>query len=126
MLHIFEISGSVNECHYLYYLMVHVLHTCHLLAVVQHNIIVSTPYRSIAKLFIQDVPSNIGKNELKSILNEEYSFSEFGIPWANHSMEIGFNNFDIEVKRAYKKGMVKTVKFSDLTKEYDDDGNLIK
>ena len=53
--------------------------------VVYHLIHVTTPYRRIAKLVIDEVPETIRTIDIVDACDAAgYTYGEFGIPWANH------------------------------------------
>jgi hypothetical protein len=52
---------------------------------VVHHIHVRTPHLHIPRMFIENVPENVGAGALQELLERAgFYFGEFGIPWANH------------------------------------------
>lgn len=81
---------------------------------VVHFIHVQNPPRHIPRLFIEDVPEDVGEGELRSLLTRAgYQFGEFGIPWANHYLAPE-HEWKGEVAGAYKRGDVETITYDDI------------
>ena len=79
-----------------------------------HLIHVHTPRRHIPKLFIEDVPDEVTKEELRSVLTRSgYIFGEFGVLWANHYLA-PHDQWEDEVVGAYHRGVVERVKWDEL------------
>lgn len=54
---------------------------------VVHHIHVTTPHQYHVKLFVSDVPEDVHVKDIRAALTRSgYSFGEFGVPWANHSI----------------------------------------
>lgn len=74
---------------------------------------VQVPHQHIAKLLIRNVPADAN---LKDALTEAgYHFGEFGIPWANHYVEL-LSDAPSSVKGAYRRGDVDVIEYADLVK----------
>jgi hypothetical protein len=82
-------------------------------AVVQY-IHIRTPHRSIARLFITDVPGDVDAHTLRRVLTRSgYQFGDFGIPWANHYVAPR-ENWDDEVEGAWQRGDGDVVCYANL------------
>lgn len=82
---------------------------------------VTTPHRHIPKLFIKDVPVGTDAASIKDTLEANgYVFGEFGVPWANHYIQIGLKNAAPSVIGAWRSGAVETVSWNDLSKVWDE------
>ena len=91
-----------------------------MICAVVHLIHVQTPHRHVAKLFIKGVPKGTSAGELKALLTENgYEFGEFGIPWANHYIQMGIKDAHPEVKGAWKRGGVETIHWKDLQTDWE-------
>ena len=84
---------------------------------VVHLIHVRVPHEHIAKLFITEVPIEVGAGEIKSMLTRAgYWFGEFGIRWANHYLAPQ-EKWEDEVVGAYNVGDVEKIKWEKLVQK---------
>jgi len=92
-----------------------------MIAAVVFLIHVRTPHQHIPKLFIKNVPKNVDEHHLKVLLEENgYCYGEFGIPWANHYIELGISKAHPQVKGAWRRGDVEVVDYNDLNINWDE------
>lgn len=96
---------------------------------VVHHIRVSTPQEHIAKLFIGDVPADVGEREVAEKLEAAgYRFEEFGVKWASHYF-VRLPQADPQVRGAWRsaegaeergdEAEVEYVTWSELNEEED-------
>ena len=97
---------------------------------VVHQIRVGTLHEHNTRLFVGDVPSEVGEHEIKDALEAAgHRFGEFKVAWANHYL-VRLPEADPQVRGAWRRteaaaadgdeGDVLYVPWSDLSEETDE------